>query len=62
MSYSIEIGHSVHVIIELSGAVGGLCQEVGLKLAQTLPSGSVVVTILCDNGNRYLSSDFWEEP
>ena len=27
---------SVHVVIEMSGAVGRLCQEVGLKLAQTL--------------------------
>ena len=32
-----------------------------LKLAKTLPPGSVVVTILCDNGNRYLSAGFWEE-
>ncbi|MEA2174555.1 MAG: hypothetical protein QOD00_2147 [Blastocatellia bacterium] len=29
-----------------------------LRLARTLPSGSVVVTVLCDGGGRYLSDDF----
>ncbi|HEV2763674.1 MAG TPA: cysteine synthase family protein [Pyrinomonadaceae bacterium] len=32
-----------------------------LRLARALPPGSVVVTILCDGGERYLSSRFWEE-
>lgn len=31
-----------------------------LRYAQRLPSGSVVVTVLCDSGGRYLSEDFWE--
>jgi cysteine synthase B len=31
-----------------------------LQLAETLPSGSVVVTVLCDGGSRYLSDSFWE--
>ncbi|MDR3271670.1 MAG: PLP-dependent cysteine synthase family protein [Peptococcaceae bacterium] len=31
-----------------------------LKLAETLPPGSVVVTILCDSGSRYVSDPFWE--
>ena len=44
----------------LVGISSGANVAAALKLAKTLPSGSVVVTILCDNGNRYLSSDFWE--
>ena len=32
-----------------------------LRYAQGLPRGSVVVTILCDGGGRYLSEEFWEE-
>jgi len=32
-----------------------------LRLAETLPRGAVVVTVLCDGGGRYLSEDFWEE-
>ena len=31
-----------------------------LRLARTLPRGSVVVTILCDGGGRYLSEEFWD--
>jgi cysteine synthase B len=30
-----------------------------LKLAETLPPSSVVVTILCDTGTRYVSDPFW---
>jgi cysteine synthase B len=30
-----------------------------LKLAETLPAGSVVVTVLCDTGTRYVSDNFW---
>jgi cysteine synthase B len=29
-----------------------------LRLARTLPSGSVVVTILCDGAERYLSGPY----
>ncbi len=32
-----------------------------LRYAQTLPPGSLVVTVLCDDGGRYLSEEFWEE-
>jgi cysteine synthase B len=28
-----------------------------LELARSLPSGSVVVTVLCDHGERYVSED-----
>ncbi len=31
-----------------------------LKLAQTVPKGSTIVTIICDSGNRHLSK-FWKE-
>lgn len=44
----------------LAGISSGANVAAALKLARTLPPGSVVVTVLCDNGNRYLSSDFWE--
>jgi cysteine synthase B len=30
-----------------------------LKLARTVPKGSVIVTVLCDSGSRYLSDSFW---
>jgi cysteine synthase B len=32
-----------------------------IQLARTLSKGSVVVTILCDTGTRYLNEPFWEE-
>jgi cysteine synthase B len=32
-----------------------------LRYAQNLPANSVVVTVLCDGGGRYLSEEFWEE-
>jgi cysteine synthase B len=31
-----------------------------LRHARTLPAGSVVVTVLCDGGGRYLGDEFWE--
>ncbi|MGN0603897.1 MAG: PLP-dependent cysteine synthase family protein [Oscillospiraceae bacterium] len=31
-----------------------------LKTAENAPSGSVIVTILCDGGGRYLSNPLWE--
>ncbi|MDR1924772.1 MAG: cysteine synthase family protein [Planctomycetaceae bacterium] len=32
-----------------------------LKLAETSPPKSVIVTILCDSGNRYLSDELWDK-
>ncbi len=32
-----------------------------IELAKTLPKGSVVVTVLCDSGFKYLSDSLWEE-
>ena len=45
----------------LVGISSGANVTAALRLAQTLPGGSVVVTVLCDSGDRYLSGDFWEE-
>jgi S-sulfo-L-cysteine synthase (O-acetyl-L-serine-dependent) len=38
---------------------GNVCAA--LELAQALPSGSVVVTVLCDSGLRYLTDDLWDQ-
>jgi len=31
------------------------------KVAKTLPKGSKVVTVLCDNGSRYISEPIWRD-
>jgi cysteine synthase B len=38
---------------------GNVCAA--LKLARTLPPGSVIVTVLCDNGLRYLTDELWDQ-
>lgn len=43
------------------GVSSGANVFAALRLARTLPRGSVVVTILCDTGGRYLGDEFWEE-
>ncbi len=43
----------------LVGVSAGANVYAALRLARTLPEGSVVVTILCDNGSRYLNESFW---
>jgi S-sulfo-L-cysteine synthase (O-acetyl-L-serine-dependent) len=43
------------------GVSSGANVAAALRYARQLPQGSVVVTILCDGGDRYLSEDFWEE-
>ena len=43
------------------GVSSGANVFAALRLARTLPRGSVVVTILCDSGSRYLGDRFWEE-
>jgi cysteine synthase B len=45
------------ILVGISSAAN-LCAA--LKLAETLMEG-VIVTIFCDNGDRYLSERFWEE-
>ena len=44
----------------LVGVSAGANVFAALRLARTLPAGSVVVTILCDTGNRSLADPFWE--
>jgi cysteine synthase B len=41
------------------GVSSGANVLAALRLASELPSGSVVVTILCDGGERYMSEEFW---
>ncbi|WP_418184737.1 PLP-dependent cysteine synthase family protein [Aliarcobacter vitoriensis] len=43
------------------GISSGANVYASLELAKTLPKGSVVVTILCDSGFKYLSDSLWEE-
>jgi len=45
----------------LVGVSAGANVFAATRLARTLPSGSVVVTILCDAGSRYLGDAFWDE-
>ncbi len=41
------------------GISSGANVSAALKLAQEAPADSVIVTILCDNGFRYLSDEIW---
>jgi cysteine synthase B len=43
------------------GVSAGANVVAALNLARTLPPGSVVVTVLCDSGTRYMSEDIWQE-
>lgn len=43
------------------GVSSGANVFAALKLARELPEDSVVVTILCDGGAKYLHEDFWNE-
>ncbi len=43
------------------GVSAGANVTAALALARNLPPGSVVVTILCDGGERYMSERFWTE-
>ncbi len=43
------------------GVSSGANVHAALRLARELPADSVVVTILCDGGGKYLSEHFWEE-
>jgi S-sulfo-L-cysteine synthase (O-acetyl-L-serine-dependent) len=45
----------------LVGVSSGANVYAALRLARELAPGSIVVTILCDGGGRYLSERFWEE-
>lgn len=41
------------------GVSAGANVHAAVRLARTLPAGSVVVTVLCDAGSRYLGDDLW---
>ena len=43
------------------GTSAGANVFAALSIARSLPSGAVVVTVLCDGGGRYLSEEFWDE-
>ena len=43
------------------GVSSGANVAAALRSARGLGAGSVVVTVLCDGGGRYLSEGFWEE-
>ena len=43
----------------LVGVSSGANVVAAVRLARTLPPGSLVVTVLCDAGTRYLSDTFW---
>jgi cysteine synthase B len=43
------------------GVSSGANVAAALRYAQELPEGSVVVTVLCDGGGRYLGEEFWGE-
>jgi S-sulfo-L-cysteine synthase (O-acetyl-L-serine-dependent) len=45
----------------LVGVSSGANVFAALRLARTLKHDAVVVTILCDGGEKYLSEHFWEE-
>ena len=45
----------------LTGISSGANVAAAARLAATLPRGSVVVTLLCDTGSRYLSDAFWSQ-
>jgi len=44
-----------------AGISSGANVYAAMELAKTLPEGSRVATILCDNGNRYLSQPLWRD-
>ncbi len=43
------------------GVSSGANVLAAMRLARELPSGSVVVTVLCDGGERYMSEQFWAD-
>ena len=43
------------------GISSGANVYAAMEVAKTLPAGSRVATILCDNGNRYLSQPLWRD-
>lgn len=44
-----------------AGVSSGANVLAALRYARTLPPGSLLVTVLCDGGGRYLSDEFWQD-
>jgi cysteine synthase B len=44
------------------GISSGANVQAAIDLGKTLPAGSLIVTMLCDSGFRYLSDSFWNAP
>ncbi|MGI9105745.1 MAG: PLP-dependent cysteine synthase family protein [Pyrinomonadaceae bacterium] len=45
----------------LVGVSAGANAYAAIRLARTLPPSSIVVTVLCDGGGKYLSERWWDE-
>lgn len=45
----------------LAGISGGAAVATSLRVARELEEGAVVVTVLCDGADKYLSESFWRE-
>jgi cysteine synthase B len=45
----------------LVGPSSGANVFAAVRLARALPAASVIVTVLCDGGERYLSESYWEK-
>jgi cysteine synthase B len=45
----------------LVGISSGANVCAALKLAQRVPQNSIIVTVLCDNGFRYLTDELWDK-
>ena len=43
------------------GVSAGANAYAAIRLARTLPPSSIVVTVLCDGGGKYLSERWWDE-
>ena len=56
METSLRLAREEGIFVGISSGAN-VCAA--LKLAASLPADSIVVTILCDNGFRYLSEELW---
>jgi cysteine synthase B len=45
----------------LVGISSGANVFAAIRLAKTLKTNAVIVTVLCDGGGKYLSENFWDE-
>lgn len=58
MRMTLRLAREKGIFVGISSGANVLAS---LELAKTVPDHSVVVTILCDNGFRYLSESLWSE-